>query len=70
MIILGLYSTAISISQDIRLRQFIKNMTKKDLGFLSNIGQHSDGEADPNKNFRLRECCEGTESGIGEEIRY
>ena len=39
MIILGLYSTAISISQDIRLRQFIKNMTKKDLGFLSNIGQ-------------------------------
>ena len=39
MIILGLYSTAVSISQDIRLRQFIKNMTKKDLGFLSNIGQ-------------------------------
>ena len=41
MIILGLYSTAVSISQDIRLRQFIKNMTKKDLGFLSNIGQLS-----------------------------
>ena len=35
MIILGLYSTAVSISQDIRLRQFIKNMTKKISGSLA-----------------------------------
>jgi hypothetical protein len=39
IIILGLYSTAISISQDIRLRQFIKDLAKNDSGFLSTIGR-------------------------------
>ncbi len=39
MIILGLYSTAVSISQDIRLRQYIKDLSKVDSGFLSTIGQ-------------------------------
>jgi hypothetical protein len=39
MIILGLYSTAVSISQDIRLRQYIKDLSKADSGFLSTIGQ-------------------------------
>ena len=39
MIILGLYSTAISISQDIRLRKHIKNLTLSDSGFLSTIGE-------------------------------
>jgi hypothetical protein len=39
MIILGLYSTAISISQDIRLRQYIKDLSKADSGFLNTIGQ-------------------------------
>ena len=39
MIILGLYSTAVSISQDIRLRQYIKDLSKTDSGFLSPIGQ-------------------------------
>jgi hypothetical protein len=38
MIILGLYSTAVSISQDIRLRQYIKDLSKADSGFLSTIG--------------------------------
>ena len=35
---MGLYSTAVSISQDIRLRQSIRELTKTDSGFLSNIG--------------------------------
>ena len=39
MIILGLYSTAISISQDVRLRSYIKELTENDSGFLSTIGQ-------------------------------
>ena len=39
IIILGLYSTAVSISQDIRLRQYIRNLTRENLGFLGNIGQ-------------------------------
>ena len=39
MIILGLYSTAVSISQDIRLRQYIKDLSKADSGFLGTIGQ-------------------------------
>ena len=39
MIIMGLYSTAISVSQDVRLRQYIKDLTKADSGFLSTIGQ-------------------------------
>jgi hypothetical protein len=39
MIILGLYSTAVSISQDIRLRQYIKDLSKSDSGFLNTIGQ-------------------------------
>jgi hypothetical protein len=39
MVILGLYSTAISISQDIRLRKHIKNLTLSDSGFLSTIGE-------------------------------
>jgi hypothetical protein len=38
MVIMGLYSTAVSISQDIRLRQSIRELTKTDSGFLSNIG--------------------------------
>jgi hypothetical protein len=38
MIILGLYSTAISISQDTRLRIYIKHLTRSDSGFLSTIG--------------------------------
>jgi hypothetical protein len=39
MIILGLYSTAISISQDVRLRKYIKDQTRSDSGFLSTIGE-------------------------------
>ena len=39
MVILGLYSTAISISQDIRLRKHIKNLALSDSGFLSTIGE-------------------------------
>jgi hypothetical protein len=39
IIILGLYSTAVSISQDVRLRQYVRNLTKENPGFLSNIGQ-------------------------------
>jgi hypothetical protein len=39
MVLIGLYSTAISISQDVRLRQYIKQLTKTDSGFLSTIGQ-------------------------------
>ena len=37
-IILGLYSAASSISQDIRLRQYIKELTKQDSSFLAAIG--------------------------------
>ena len=36
---MGLYSTAISISQDVRLRSYIKELTENDSGFLSTIGQ-------------------------------
>jgi hypothetical protein len=39
MIILGLYSAATSISQDIRLREYIKDLCKADSGFLSTIGE-------------------------------
>jgi hypothetical protein len=39
MIILGLYSAATSISQDIRLREYIKELCKADSGFLSTIGE-------------------------------
>ena len=39
MIILGLYSTAVSISQDVRLRQYIKDLSRADSGFLSTIGR-------------------------------
>jgi hypothetical protein len=39
LIILGLYSTSISISQDVRLRQYIRDLTKEDSGFLSTIGR-------------------------------
>jgi hypothetical protein len=39
MIILGLYSAATSISQDIRLRGYIKDLCKADSGFLSTIGE-------------------------------
>jgi hypothetical protein len=38
MIILGLYCTAVSVSQDIRLRQYIKKLCKNDSSFLSIIG--------------------------------
>jgi hypothetical protein len=38
MIFLGVYSTAISISQDIKLRQSIKKMATKDTNLLSSIG--------------------------------
>jgi len=38
-VILGLYSAASSISQDIRLRQHIKDLTRGDSSFLSTIGQ-------------------------------
>lgn len=38
MVILGLFSTAISISQDVRLRQYIKDLTKSQ-SFLGTIGQ-------------------------------
>jgi hypothetical protein len=38
MVILGLFSTAISISQDVRLRQYIKDLTKSE-SFLGTIGQ-------------------------------
>jgi hypothetical protein len=39
IIILGLYSTAVSISQDVKLRQYVRNLTRENLGFFSNIGQ-------------------------------
>jgi len=39
MVILGLYSTAISISQDVILRKYIKDLTLSDSGFLSTIGE-------------------------------
>jgi hypothetical protein len=39
MIIVGLYSAATSISQDVRLRQYIRNLGKADSGFLSTIGE-------------------------------
>ena len=39
LIIFGLYSTAISISQDVRLRKYIKDIMKKDSGSLRAIGQ-------------------------------
>ena len=39
MIIVGLYSAAASISQDVRLRQYIRNLGKADSGFLSTIGE-------------------------------
>ncbi|MGC2308435.1 MAG: hypothetical protein WA461_08530 [Nitrososphaeraceae archaeon] len=39
MIILGLCSAATSISQDIRLREYIKDLCKADSGFLSTIGE-------------------------------
>ncbi len=39
MVILGLYSRAISISQDVRLRKYIKDLTLSDSGFLSTIGE-------------------------------
>lgn len=39
MIIIGLYSAATSISQDVRLRQYIRNLGKADSGFLSTIGE-------------------------------
>jgi hypothetical protein len=39
IIILGLYSTAVSIAQDVKLRKYIRDLTKENLGFLSNIGQ-------------------------------
>jgi hypothetical protein len=38
-IILGLYSAALSISQDVRLRQHIKELTRKDSNFLATIGE-------------------------------
>jgi hypothetical protein len=37
-VILGLYSAASSISQDVRLRQYIKDLTKEDSSFLATIG--------------------------------
>ena len=39
MIIVGLYSAATSISQDVRLRQYIRNLGNADSGFLSTIGE-------------------------------
>jgi len=38
MIIIGLYAAASSISQDVRLRQYIKDLTMKDSSFLAAIG--------------------------------
>jgi hypothetical protein len=38
MIFLGVYSTAVSISQDIKLRQSIKKIATKDTNLLSSIG--------------------------------
>jgi hypothetical protein len=38
-VILGLYSAAVSVSQDVRLRQYIKDLTRKDSNFLATIGQ-------------------------------
>jgi hypothetical protein len=38
MIIIGLYAAASSISQDVRLRQYIKDLTRKDSSFLAAIG--------------------------------
>jgi hypothetical protein len=39
MIILGLYSAAASISQDVRLRKYIRELCRADSGFLSTIGE-------------------------------
>ena len=39
MIIVGLHSAATSISQDVRLRQYIRNLGKADTNFLSTIGE-------------------------------
>jgi len=39
MIILGFYCAATSISQDVRLRQYIRELGKADSGFLSTIGE-------------------------------
>jgi hypothetical protein len=39
MIMVGLYSAAASISQDVRLRQYIRNLGRADSGFLSTIGE-------------------------------
>jgi hypothetical protein len=39
MIILGFYSAATSISQDVRLRQYISELCRADSGFLSTIGE-------------------------------
>ena len=39
LIILGFYSAATSISQDVRLRQYIRELCKADSGFLSTIGE-------------------------------
>ena len=39
MIILGFYSASTSISQDVRLRQYIRELCKADSGFLSTIGE-------------------------------
>jgi hypothetical protein len=39
MIILGFYSAATSISQDVRLRQYIRELCRADSGFLSTIGE-------------------------------
>lgn len=38
-VIVGLYSAASSISQDVKLRHYIKDLTRKDSNFLATIGQ-------------------------------
>ena len=38
-VIIGLYSAAVSVSQDVRLRQYIKDLTRRDSNFLATIGQ-------------------------------
>ena len=38
MIFVGLYSTALSVSQDMKLRQYIRRLTTKDTSLLNSIG--------------------------------
>ena len=63
MIIIGLYAATSSISQDVRLRQYIKDLTRKDSSFLAPIGHARAGEAGSVKGIRFRTSGKGTKNG-------